>query len=45
MRFFFSLVGEIFDVLGDKKHVAFDDLAKLHQHGLVTCFNSIQINF
>ncbi|KAM7429821.1 hypothetical protein ABFA07_019388 [Porites harrisoni] len=30
-----SLVGEIFDVLGDKKHVAFDDLAKLHQHGLV----------
>jgi len=30
-----SLVGEVFDVLGDKKNVAFDDLAKLHQLGLV----------
>jgi len=30
-----SLVGEVFDVLGDKQNVAFDDLAKLHQLGLV----------
>ena len=30
-----SLVGEVFDVLGEKQHVAFDDLAKLHQLGLV----------
>ena len=30
-----SLVGEVFDVLGEKRHVAFDDLAKLHQLGLV----------
>jgi len=30
-----SLVGEVFDVLGNKQHVAFDDLAKLHQLGLV----------
>ena len=36
--FSFSLVGEVFDVLGDKKNVAFDDLAKLHQLGLVKCF-------
>jgi len=36
--FFFSssLVGEVFEVLGDKQNVAFDDLAKLHQLGLVT---------
>ena len=25
----------MFDVLGEKQHVAFDDLAKLHQLGLV----------
>ncbi|XP_078374651.1 cholesterol 24-hydroxylase-like isoform X1 [Oculina patagonica] len=30
-----SLVGEVFDVLGEKQNVAFDDLAKLHQLGLV----------
>ena len=30
-----SLVGEVFDVLGEKQHVSFDDLAKLHQLGLV----------
>ena len=30
-----SLVGEVFDALGEKQHVAFDDLAKLHQLGLV----------
>ena len=30
-----SLVEEVFDVLGDKQCVAFDDLAKLHQLGLV----------
>jgi len=30
-----SVVGEVFDVLGDKQNVAFDDLAKLHQLGLV----------
>ena len=36
--FSFSLVGEVFDVLGDKMNVAFDDLAKLHQLGLVKCF-------
>ena len=36
----FSLVGEVFDVLGDKQNVAFDDLGKLHQLGLVTCFRS-----
>ena len=35
--FSYSLVGEVFDVLGDKQNVAFDDLAKLHQLGLVTC--------
>ncbi|XP_020609150.1 cholesterol 24-hydroxylase-like [Orbicella faveolata] len=29
-----SLVGEVFDVLGDKQNVAFDDLAKLYQLGL-----------
>lgn len=29
------LVGEVFDVLGEKQHVSFDDLAKLHQLGLV----------
>ena len=34
--FSYSLVGEVFDVLGDKQNVAFDDLAKLHQLGLVT---------
>ena len=32
------MVGEVFDVLGDKQSVAFDDLAKLHQLGLVTYF-------
>ena len=32
----YSLVEEVFDVLGDKQNVAFDDLAKLHQLGLVT---------
>ena len=31
-----SLVEQVFDVLGDKQCVAFDDLAKLHQLGLVT---------
>ncbi|XP_078374662.1 cholesterol 24-hydroxylase-like [Oculina patagonica] len=30
-----SLVGEVFDVLGEKQNVEFDDLAKLHQLGLV----------
>ena len=30
-----SVVEEVFDVLGDKQNVAFDDLAKLHQLGLV----------
>jgi len=29
-----SVVGEVFDVLGEKQNVAFDDLAKLHQLGL-----------
>ena len=37
VHFSYSLVGEVFDVLGDKQNVAFDDLAKLHQLGLVTC--------
>ena len=32
------MVEEVFDVLGDKQNVAFDDLAKLHQLGLVKCF-------
>ena len=32
-----SVVEEVFDVLGDKQNVAFDDLAKLHQLGLVKC--------
>ena len=31
-----SFMEEVHDVLGDKQHVAFDDLAKLHQLGLVT---------
>jgi len=30
-----SVLEEVFDVLGDKQNVAFDDLAKLHQLGLV----------
>lgn len=37
-RFFCSVVEEVFDVLGDKQNVAFDDLSKLHQLGLVKCF-------
>ena len=33
---FCSLVEEVFDVLENKQNVAFEDLAKLHQLGLVT---------
>jgi len=36
------VVKEVFDVLGDKQNVAFDDLAKLHQLGLVKGLFSIQ---
>ena len=36
---------EIHDVLGDKQHVAFDDLAKLHQLGLVTRLSVLVVYF
>lgn len=33
-----SLVEEVFDVLGDKERIEFEDLAKLNKLGLVKCF-------